>query len=164
MKTSEYFNTLKMIHYGFAGGLIIFMIVLLLLSFFGILPIISGNTELSNLLPYLVIGIGIANIALGFLVFNTLLNKAKQGSFSEQLLAYKQGFIIRSATVEGSGIFALVSYLLIGSLQSLLIAAFILGVLIILRPSRTEIIKVFKLEGSELLAIEDDEQNLPLQS
>jgi hypothetical protein len=103
------------------------------------------QTDTVLFLPLLIISIAMmANIPLGFVLYNKrmpALNDAT--SFEEKMGIFRSAFIIRAALFESSSFMAIVSFLLTGKFELLIIAFAGLAAMLITFPTKTKIQDIF---------------------
>ena len=117
------------------GVLFFIAMALIVINFVGF------QTDTVLFLPLLIISIAmLANIPLGFVLYNKripALNDA--GSFEEKMGIFRSAFIIRAALFESSSFMAIVSFLLTGKLELLIIAFVGLAAMFITFPTKSRI-------------------------
>ncbi|MEM6768358.1 MAG: hypothetical protein AAF655_25695 [Bacteroidota bacterium] len=151
--SKEYLNYLQLIHAALIIGQLLFAgVAIFLISQGG--PLSEDLTDIFQLLaPILVLG----GIAGSIFLPKTLLASAKESSdLSGKLQTYRSTSIIKFAILEAPSLVSLVAFLLTGNSFFLGLAAIIVAVFFMNRPTTSTIINELELNQEEARIIEDE--------
>ena len=141
----------------FSTIMIIYSAILIgLLFFFGFSyylvenNIIKSNQDSDGVFRILVPIIGIISMFLSFKLYNSRIsNSEKYKELSEKLLQYRSIKIMQWAILEGASFLSLVAFLLTGNYFYVIVLLFLIGFIVLVRPSKENFINDFQVEGIE---------------
>jgi hypothetical protein len=141
----------------FSTIMIIYSAILIgLLFFFGFSyylvenNIIESNQDSDGVFRILVPIIGIISMFLSFKLYNSRIsNSEKYKELSEKLLQYRSIKIMQWAILEGASFLSLVAFLLTGNYFYVIVLLFLIGFIVLVRPSKENFINDFQVEGIE---------------
>ena len=141
----------------FSTIMIIYSAILIgLLFFFGFSyylvenNIIESNQDSDGVFRILIPIIGIISMFLSFKLYNSRIsNSEKYKELSEKLLQYRSIKIMQWAILEGASFLSLVAFLLTGNYFYVIVLLFLIGFIVLVRPSKENFINDFQVEGIE---------------
>ena len=139
----------------FSTIIIIYSAILIgLLFFFGFSyylvenNIIESKQDSEGVFRILVPIIGIISMFLSVKLYNSkIFNSEKYKGLSEKLSQYRSIKIIQWAILEGASFLSLVAFLLTGNYFYVIVFLFLIGFIILVRPSKENFINDFKVDG-----------------
>ncbi|MEI6346593.1 MAG: hypothetical protein WCP69_01480 [Bacteroidota bacterium] len=150
--SKEYFKGIKIIHLALAIGQAFFLLVA-----FGLVQ--TGNYEIafqdsSNIFNYLVVIFGLLGISSSFLIFKNRLNSCKEKTnLIDKMECYRSSLLIRYALLQAPSFFAIVFYLLTGTILYLAIPVIIIVIFILIRPTHQKAEIDLELNSTEVQMI-----------
>ena len=141
----------------FSTIMIIYSAILIGLLFFGGFSyylvennIIESNQDSDGVFRILIPIIGIISMFLSFKLYNSRIsNSEKYKELSEKLLQYRSIKIMQWAILEGASFLSLVAFLLTGNYFYVIVLLFLIGFIVLVRPSKENFINDFQVEGIE---------------
>ena len=145
----------------FSTIIIIYSAILIgLLFFFGFSyylvenNIIESKQDSEGVFRILVPIIGIISMFLSVKLYNSkIFNSEKYKGLSEKLSQYRSIKIIQWAILEGASFLSLVAFLLTGNYFYVIVFLFLIGFIILVRPSKENFINDFKVDGIDKKSI-----------
>ena len=139
------FNTIIIIYSAILIGLLFFFGFSYYLVEYNI---IESNQDSDGVFRILVPIIGIISMFLSFKLYNSRIsNSEKYKGLSEKLSQYRSIKIIQWAILEGASFLSLVAFLLTGNYFYVIVFLFLIGFIILVRPSKENFINDFKVDG-----------------
>ncbi|MCB0505270.1 MAG: hypothetical protein KDC58_07175 [Cyclobacteriaceae bacterium] len=155
-KTKTYFLVLSAIHLALFTGQFLFGIVAYYMNSTGDMTV--GNEELNQMFLVVIPLVAIGGIVGGiFLSKNQIGNIRQKQNLREKLTAYQTVLIIKYALLEGPSFLAIAGYLLTGNTIFMAIAAVIILLFIMNRPSTAKTITELELNQTEREIVENPE-------
>lgn len=141
----------------FCASTVVLLAIGVYLNADDIAPFVQDES-LNDVLSYISVGYSLVSIPLSFLIFKMTISKSRKAEqLKEILTAYRNAFILRLSTFEGAAILAFISYFITGRLITVTLGGFILAFMFILRPSREEVEREYKLSHENLNVLTNDE-------
>ncbi|MEM6397127.1 MAG: hypothetical protein AAF741_12330 [Bacteroidota bacterium] len=145
-----YWTSLRVVH----GGLMMGVLMFGLIVHFVIQPT-QGDTELVQLFNYIVPGIFVAVVSVSILFLNGRVRRVRDfEEISDRLDAYRNLSILRWALIEFATLFALVTYLLAGDVNLLILGALGFGYLLLQRPDKNRMVAELDISNQEVREME----------
>ena len=152
---SGYFKTLSILFYALLAGQVIFLLVVTGLTVSGF---VEPDEALGAMLLYAAPVLLLGSSVLAKTIYKRRLPEiAAIVSLADRLAQYRGLSVLRFALVQGSVLFAIVSFMITGSQPIALIAAAGILFFITLRPTKEKIIQDLQLSGTEAAALESDQ-------
>ena len=149
-----YFRMLGIIHLGLVLGVFIFGLVVTF--FIADFQHPDTESELANLLIYLVPGLVMAGIIASNVVFKIKLNGLKEiNELNARMKGYSEPLIIRYMLLEFPALFTLVAVFLTNTMTYLVYAGLIIVLLGIKRPTLKSAITELELDQQEIAFLEN---------
>ena len=151
--TGAYFKAQKIMFFALIAGLVFFFIAALLLRQTGSFP---DDFPYRNWLLVFIIVFAPLCIAGGILIFNRRLTAIREmSSLAEKLTAYREAIIIRYTTMEAPSFFAIIAYLLTGSIIFPGIGLALIAWFFMMKPSIDKIAEDLALNPEEKMKLEN---------
>lgn len=152
--SANYLKTNTIIFFALLIGVLLFTLNV------GIINGFSMTTEI-DFLHYIALPLAIVVPFIGKFVANFMLNKAKaKPSLAEKAIIYRSQFIVRLATIEGPMLFCVVVALLTNSIISLAIAAVLIVLFLLNKPSVEKMIFDLELSQDEISTLNNPNEIL----
>lgn len=156
MTSKAYFRALTIVYFALIAGQVLFVFLSLFLIQTGQLG--DGGNELRNIFLFIVPLFAFGGILGSNIMFKKGLSEAKsKKGLLDKLNFYRSALIVRYALLEGPSFFSIVVYLLTGDLLFLGIAAFIIVIFLIIKPSPEKAINDLELSHEEKQVLYDDD-------
>jgi len=156
MTSKAYFKTLTIVYFALLAGQVLFAILSLVLVQTGKLGDDGG--EFGEILIYTVSVFLIGGIIASTVMFKKSLSEAKnKNTLLEKMNFYRSALIVRYAPLEGVTMFAIVAYILTGNLLFMGMAAMIIVIFLIIKPSPEKAINDLELSYEEKQVLSDEE-------
>lgn len=132
--SGQYLRTLQIVHLALFGGQVMFIAIVVWLN-------MSGMTEnqvpdIEPVFRVLVPLFAVSGLAVSILITRRRLEKVRrEEGLKTRLEGYRSTFVVKAALMEGCGMFAIVAYLLTGSILFAGIAAGIALIFLTIRPT-----------------------------
>lgn len=154
-----YFRALNILFFALLAGQVLFAVIALFINYTQ--PIASLDAELQQLLLIIAVVVAVVNIAVSTVIFNAKIKKIKnEPIFETKLASYRSASIIRYALMEMPSLFAAVIFLLSGNFWFLGITAFIILILLFIRPTPEAMAKHLELNYEEIALLQDNNSNV----
>lgn len=154
--SKEYFKTLGIIHLSLIGGLLLFGMVSVFLQTDS--PSSDNNSSSIDVFMIFAPVIAFLGITASYLISNNRLQSIKKhDSLSKKMNEYRSTQIVKYALLEGPALFSLVSYLLTGNCIYLILAAVLIVLLFMNRPTKFKAISDLTLNKDERDLIDNPE-------
>lgn len=141
-----FWTTLRILHGSLLMGVLLFGLVIHF-----VLQPTAGGSELVQLFNYLVPGVFVAVVSVSILFLNGRVKQARNyDEVADRLHAYRNLSIVRWALIEGATLFALVTYLLAGDFNLLILGALGFGYLLLQRPDKNRMIAELDISNQEV--------------
>lgn len=155
MDISSFFRSMKLIYGALIASSTLIAAAGIALFYLDIAPFISKVDPLNDLLGYIVIAISLMSVPAGFFFFKMIaFRNRKNPEFSTKLTTYRLAFIMRMVVFESASALAFISFILTGRMIDLTLGAFLIGFMLIMRPSETELKDEFNLSQEEFMRLE----------
>lgn len=148
------FKTLKILHLAIAGGLFIFLVVLLLVSRSG--RVTGADTDLERTLQAVSVVLSVIVLLIGFNLFKRRMLQARNSQLpgAGRMDAYRKACLTWWAMIEGPGLFAGICFYLSGNFAFIALAGFHLLLLLLFMPRKENIIVLLNLNSKEVEELE----------
>lgn len=149
---TNYLRALSILYTGMLSGQIIFAALALVLVYTGSFSSMMPEAEniFFILAPALIISARLGGTAIYKKRIKEALNA---GTVTEKLTIYRSAFITRCALLEGSVLFAIITYLLTNKIALLGFASGGLLLFYLLKPTKEKVINELQLSGEEAATI-----------
>lgn len=139
------FNTILIIYSGIVIGLLFFFAI----SYYLVEnKMIESNQEPDGVLRILIPVIGIIAMFLSYKLYNSKISSSeKYKELSQKLSQYRTIKIIQWAILEGACFLSLIAFLITGSYFYIIVFLFLIGFIVLVRPSKENFINDFKVNG-----------------
>lgn len=155
--SKEYLKTLQIIYYALISGQVIFGLVALFLR--KMIGLDTGLQDLTDIFLYLVPVFIFGGYLLSRILFKSNLKTAiNKSSLIEKMSDYRAALVIRYALLEGPSFFAIVVYLLTGSLIFLGMAGLIIVLFFTMKPTKERSVTDLQLNPAEEQSILDPDR------
>ncbi len=158
--SKEYFKTLQIIYFALVMGQLWFVVIAYFVNSYAE-GFNNVEEDLIQIGQIIVAVLAIANLIISTQVSKALVNKAKEkNTLKEKLMGYRSALIVKYALLEGVSLFASTLLLLTGDMFFFIIAALIIGIFLLYRPSKEKTIAELDLHHTEQALIEDEEATI----
>lgn len=155
MEVRAFFLGMRIFYGAFLSSIIF---VVAIAASYGDILNITLEEPFEKVMFILPIVLGISTLFLARFIFNLRTGNAGEDTTLEiKLTAYRQAFIVRSALIEGMALLSAVSYAITDEQILLFFAGLLWGVLVLFRPSKKEVKKVFRLSPTETFTLDNDQ-------
>ncbi len=149
MTVQTYLKNLRFLQLILLAGYCLSIGVTLVLAFMEVVPILP-ETQANEYVDIVAIAFAIAGVIAAFFMFQSLLIRVdEKHSFSRKLSSFKTAYFLRLIVIEGVGMLSVVLFMLSMNNIPLVAAIFIAVLLGLLKPSKSEIAKVLRLDSGE---------------
>lgn len=152
--SKEYFRSLYILHIALMTGVLLFSILSVFLVSSGSMA--KNDTGLDAIFIKVVPALVLIALIIAVWSYNKRLARLKgMRELKQKLTGYRSVFIIRTAWVEGSGIFAIMAYLLTGNYLYIGIAGLLVLLFLIWVPTREKVANALDLSTQERSIVSD---------
>lgn len=143
---SNFFRLLNVLYLAMIGGVLVFAAV----AYYLVQTGFAGAPQLTSILQYVVPLFAFGAVLLAHFIFGRLMQQAiALPLLAAKLERYRMAIVIRSAMIEGAGLFSTVAYLQTGSIQFLVLTAAVVAIYFVKRPSPADCISALQLQGRD---------------
>jgi hypothetical protein len=146
-KINEHFNITFTIFLALLAGMIlVFVVSIWLVQSDKFVP----NTDMDNLFQILIPLVGLTAMFISrYLYKNQVMKVDKNSDIITKLNLYRTFKIISYALIEGAGFFALIGFMITENYLYVFVFVFLIGFLLMIRPSREGFVSDFKISRDE---------------
>lgn len=146
--SKEFFKSLLIIYVAIILSQVLFGIVAYLIAANGIVK--NPNTELNSVFKFIVLVLAFAGYIIGDRIFKNRMKSAKEKSeLSEKMILYRSSQVMRYILLEGPSFFAIIIFLITGSIKNLIFSGLIIFIFLTMYPSGKNAIKDLELGPEE---------------
>ncbi|MBO6794949.1 MAG: hypothetical protein JJ895_13645 [Balneolaceae bacterium] len=149
MTVQSYFKNLRFLQLILLAGYCLSIGVTLVLAFMEVVPILP-KAQANEYVDIVAIAAGVSGVIAAFFMFQSLLIRVdEKHSLSRKLSSFKTAYFLRLIVIEGVGMLSVVLFMLSMNTIPLVTAIFIAILLGLLKPSKSEMAKVLRLDSGE---------------
>lgn len=152
--SKEFFKLTAILHLAMVLGVVLFGVVV----YFFIIDFQHPDTqsEVANLLVYLVPGLVIVGILASNIIYRIKLNTVKGSEdLKTKMMGYREALIIRYALLEGPALFALAAIFITNNVNFMVYAGLLVALMVLKRPTLRTAIMDLELDQQEIAILEN---------